>query len=114
MAAGCVVAGWPDLARFFSNDGVRCQRVQIWELGVLGRRPGRCGIADDFILSFVTSVNFGSVQSFYAMGCFQLMVLYFFFDGGDGRRRGRQQQVDHEDSRGLLVFSLFSRGLCDV
>jgi hypothetical protein len=74
---------------------------------MLGHGPGRWGITNGFILSFVTGIYFDSISSQWAMGLLRLMVVLGGFFSGDGRRRGGQLRMVHEDSRGNIVFSCF-------
>jgi hypothetical protein len=49
---------------------------------MLGRRPGRCFIADGFILFLGMGVYFDSIASQWAMGLLRLMVDFVCFSGG--------------------------------
>jgi hypothetical protein len=114
LSVGVVVAGWLDLAPLLLGGGGCRLRVQIWELGMLGRGPGWCGIADDFILSFVTGVYFNSISSQRVTGLLRLMVVLGGFFGGGGRRRGGRLWTVREDSRGNIVIFCFFRGLREI
>jgi hypothetical protein len=90
MDAGYVVGfvdgGRPNLARSSHGGDARRRRVQIRELEVLGRSPGRRAINDGFIPSSKAGVYFDSTQSKLAKGPLQLMVVLVFFFGGVDRR----------------------------
>jgi hypothetical protein len=103
LSVGVVVAGRPDLVQSSLGGGGRWWRAQILELEKLGRGLGRWVIANGFILFPMTGVYFDSFQSQRAMGLFQLMVVFGFFDGS-GRRWGGQSRMVREGSRGINVI----------
>jgi hypothetical protein len=107
LSVGVVVAGRPDLVQSSLGGGGHWWRAQILELEKLGRGLGRWVIANGFIPFPMTGVYFDSFQSQRAMGLFQLMVVFGFFDGS-GRRRGGRSRMVREGSRGInVIFSLF-------
>jgi hypothetical protein len=86
--------------RMLGSGGWRC-----W-----GARPGRCFIADGFILFLGMGVYFDSIASQWATGLLRLMVDFVCFSGGGRWRRGGRFQKEHEETRGNVVIFFFFEG----
>ena len=114
LVVGDVDGGRLDRACSSLGGGSRRRHAGIQELEGSGRCPGRCTVADGYILFCGAGVNFDSFQSFCAMGLFQLVAGLDFFGGGGGRRWRCRVCSRCKGLRGLVVIFASFRDLCVV